>query len=287
MPKVHVVADSSCDFDPELAKKIGFSLVPLTVTVDNKHFIDREDISTELFFKLLKESKELPKTSQPSPESFMKEFRKHSDCDYIICVCVSSKVSGTANSATMAKHFLEEEGFKPKIVVIDSLNTSVTIGLMAKTASIMAAAGKSIEDILSKLEDMQKKLSIYFILDTLEYVRKGGRIGNITAIVGTLLNIKPILTFFKGSPTNIDKCRGFAQAKDKLIAKFMDTAADLSEVTIVHAQAFDRAKELSAELSNLIKDIKIQVLEVGAVMGTYTGPGAIGIAFEEKLPRWA
>lgn len=286
MAKIQVIADSSCDFTPEEAAQAGFSLVPLTVAFDDKKYIDGVELDSAHFFELLQNAKNLPKTSQPSPDAFMKEFLKFADCDAIICVCVTGKSSGTVNSAAMAQKLLEEEGFAPKIYIVDSMNASCAIALMAKTAASMAKEGKTAEEIMDRLQQMQKRLSIYFILDTLEFVRRGGRIGNISAIVGTILNIKPVLTFFKGSPTNIDKCRGFIQAKDKLVKRFLENALTLEEITIIHAAAFDRASALAEELKQKIAGIQVEIHEVGAVMGTYTGPGGIAIAFEEKHPRW-
>ena len=228
----------------------------------------------------------LPKTSQPSPEAFMRVFEKYAAVKHIICITVTGVSSGTVRSAQLAANLLKEQGFAPEIHVVDSCNASAAIGILAETACDMVRAGCGIDEILDRLHEMQHTTALYFLLDTLEYVRKGGRIGNISAVFGQLLGIKPLLTFLEGAPTDIAKCRGYKQATAKLIQKFIDTAANLHEVIIVHADAPAAASALAGELKARVRDIKIRIHAAGAVIGTYAGPGAIGLAFEEKAVRW-
>ena len=157
---------------------------------------------------------------------------------------------------------------------------------MAETAARMAQAGASIDEILARMETMQHTVGIYFVPDTLEYLRRGGRIGNVRAAVGSLLGIKPMLTVQEGVPIDIAKCRGFGQIKQKLVQKFLETAKNLQEVIVVHTDAPARAAELAQELKDAVKGIHIRTHIVGAVIGTYIGAGAVGIAFEEKAQRW-
>ena len=146
--------------------------------------------------------------------------------------------------------------------------------------------GKNIDEILARLEQMQKTVGIYFVPDTLEYLRKGGRIGNVRAAVGSLLGIKPILTVIDGKATDIGKCRGAAQVRQKLVQKFLECAKSLKEVIVIHTDAPIAAQELVKELKKSVPEIKIHLHIVGSVIGTYIGAGAIGLAFEEKQPRW-
>jgi DegV family protein with EDD domain len=285
LASIEIFADSGCDYPHDYAVKEHISIVPLTVSFGDRQFKDGVDIDSAAFFKLLKENRDiLPKTSAPNPEDFIKAFRSvGSDCESIICVTISSKASASFNSAMIAKDILKEDhNFKSQINVIDSYNASIAIGIIASTASDLATKGKPIDDIMKRLNEMRDRTSIYFILDTLEYLRKGGRIGTVKAVMGTLLNMKPILTFLNGIPTDIDKSRGLEQAQIKLINLFLNKSNNLNEVSIIHAASIDRAKELASELGKLIKDIKVKIFEVGAVMGTYSGPGAIGLTFEEK-----
>lgn len=286
MNKIRIVSDSSCDFPAEVARKLGFSLVYLSVSIGNEHFSGKGDLTTKEFFEKMAHSSALPKTSQPSPQDFAQEFRRDTDCSDIICITVTSGSSGTYQSACLGRDLcLEDPDFGPRIHVVDSQNASIAIGVMAKLAAAMAKAGASVDAILTRLEEMRTRLSLYFVLDTLEYVRKGGRIGAVKAGLGGLLNIKPVLTFLGGIPKDVGMTRGFEQAKAALVRRFMDNAANKGEVAIVHADAPDRANTLANELRKLVEGIQVQIFEVGPVMGTYTGPGGVGIAFEEKTAR--
>lgn len=285
--KISIICDSSCDFSAVQASDCGFSMIPLTVSFEGETFVDGLEISPEQFFEKLQASKTLPKTSQPSPEKFMEVFRTHSSSDDIVCICVTGESSGTVRSAQIAADLLKEENFSANIHVVDSKNASCAIGLLAECASLMVNAGNTIQEILSRMEEMIHTTALYFFLDTLEYVRRGGRIGNIKAALGQALGIKPMLSFIKGSPTDVDKCRGIKQAMGKLVDKFMETSIDLSKITIVHTNAHERAEQLASMLSEKAGGIKVRIHSAGAIIGTYAGPGAIGIAFEEKAHRWA
>ncbi len=285
---IAIFADSSCDFPREYAESQHISIIPLSVSFGDVQYTDGIDIDTATFFKLLKDNPNiLPKTSSPNPYNFIQAFKSvSSDCEDIICFTLTSNSSGTFNSASIAKNMLDEDSdFKPRIIIFDTLNASIAIGLIASAAAKMADEGKSVEMIMKRITEMRERTALYFVLDTLEYVRKGGRIGAIKAVLGSLLNIKPILTFLNGTPVDINKCRGIANAQEMLIKIFFEKSANLNEVSIIHASSIDRAKRLAADLEKKIANIKVKIFEVGAVMGTYTGAGGIGLAFEEKIAR--
>ena len=281
-----VITDSSCDYSPEQADASGFSMVPLTVAFGNETFLEGLEITPAQFYSRLAKESELPKTSQPSPEMFCRVFKKYSDAKHIICITISSGLSGTIRSATIAAQMLEEENFSPEIHIVDSLNGCAATGFMAETAAKMVKEGKEINEILARLEQMQKTTAIYFVPDTLENLRKGGRIGNVRAAVGSVLGIKPIITVIDGKATDIGKCRGTTQVRQKLIQKFLECAKSLKEVIVIHTDAPIAAQELVKELKKSVPEIKIKLHIVGSVIGTYIGAGAIGLAFEEKQPRW-
>lgn len=286
MQDIVVITDSSCDYSPEQAANAGFSMVPLTVSFGNENFLEGLEITPSQFYSRLAKETELPKTSQPSPEMFCSVFKKYKDAKHIVCITISSGLSGTIRSATIAAQMLEEENFAPKIHVVDSLNGCTATGLMAETAAKMANEGKNIDEILARLQEIQKTTAIYFVPDTLENLRKGGRIGNVRAAVGSLLGIKPILTVIDGKATDIGKCRGAAQVRQKLVQKFLECAKSLKEVIVIHTDAPVAAQELVKELKKSVPEIKINLHIVGSVIGTYIGAGAVGLAFEEKQPRW-
>ncbi|MDO4173436.1 MAG: DegV family protein [Eubacteriales bacterium] len=287
MSKIAVIADSSCDFTPERAQKAGFSVVPLNVTFeDGTVYRDGIDLTGEEFFDKLAVSKQLPKTSQPTLEAWMDALRKYADYDDIIVITVSAKMSGTINGASMARRMLREEGFRPHIHLVDSMTASATVAAFALEAVRMVEEGKDAQQILNRMLYLQNHMAVYFIFDSLEYLRKGGRIGSATAIAGRVMGIKPLLTFFQGEPKNVDKVRGMQAGYKKLVDGFLNRTVDLHHVIVISSCAPERVEIISRMLQTHISDIQITHVEIGAVIGTYVGPGGIALAYEEKDARW-
>lgn len=286
MQKIAVISDSSCDYSPEQALAAGFTMVPLIVSFGEESFLEGLELTPAQFYRRLAKAHALPKTSQPSPEMFLRVMQSYPDAEHIVCVTIAGGLSGTVRSARLAADLLEEQGFAPKIHVVDSMNGCAATGLMAETAARMAREGADIEAILQRMEQMQRTAAIYFVPETLEYLRRGGRIGSVRAAVGGLLGVKPMLTVVRGQATDAGKCRGAAQIKHKLVQKFLETARDLHEVLVVHSDVPEQAHALVQELRHAVPGIRARIHSVGAVIGTYIGAGAIGLAFEEKAPRW-
>ncbi len=288
MSKIAILADSSCDFTPERAQKAGFSVVPLQVTFeDGSVYRDGIDLTSEEFFKKLAASKQLPKTSQPTIETWMDAMKQFADYDDIIVITVSGKVSGSLSGASMARRMLrEEENFRPNIHLIDSMTASGAVAGFALEAVRMVREGCRAQEILNRLLYLQNHLAVYFIFDSLEYLRKGGRIGKATALAGKVMGIKPLLTFFEGEPKNVDKVRGVQAGCKKLVEGFLQRAADLHHVMVISSCAPERVEMITRMLQTHISDIAITYIEIGAVIGTYVGPGGIALVYEEKEARW-
>ncbi len=287
MSKIAVIADSGCDYTPERAKQAGFSVVPLQVTFeDGTVYRDGIDLTGEEFFQKLAVCKQLPTTSQPTLEAWMAELHKYEDYDDIIIITVSSRVSGTFNGVGIARRMLRDEGFRPRVHLIDSQTASAAIAAFALEAVRMARAGRPVQEILSRMQYMQNHLAVYFIFDSLEYLRKGGRIGNVTMVAGKLMGIKPLMTFYQGLPKSVDKVRGMQEGYKKLVDGFLKNSADLHHVIVISSCAPERVAIISKMLQTHISDIQITSVEIGAVIGTYVGPGGIALAYEEKEARW-
>lgn len=288
MSKIAILADSSCDFTPERAQKAGFSVVPLQVTFeDGSSYRDGIDLTSEEFFKKLAASKQLPKTSQPTIETWMDAMKQFADYDDIIVITVSGKMSGSLSGASMARRMLrEEEAFQPNIHLIDSMTASGAVAGFALEAVRMVREGCRAQEILNRLLYLQNHLAVYFIFDSLEYLRKGGRIGKATALAGKVMGIKPLLTFFEGEPKNVDKVRGVQAGCKKLVEGFLRHTADLHHVMVISSCAPERVEMITRMLQTHISDIAITYVEIGAVIGTYVGPGGIALVYEEKEARW-
>jgi DegV family protein with EDD domain len=282
-----VISDSSCDYNADQASAAGFTMVPLTVRFGEKSFLEGLEISPQQFYRRLSHmSGALPTTSQPSPAQFMRVFASYERARHIICITLSGALSGTVQSARMAAQTLEEQGFAPKIHIIDSLNGCTATGYIAERACRTIAAGAPIEAVLAHVEQLVRTVGIYFVPDSLEYLRRGGRIGSVKATVGGLLGIRPLITVVDGKVANPANCRGHKQVIDRLVQQFLTTAKNTHEVIVDHTNNMDYANELSAALRAAVPDISIRVHMVGAVIGTHIGPDAVGLTFEEKAVRF-
>ena len=217
----------------------------------------------------------------------MDAMKQFADYDDIIVITVSGKVSGSLSGASMARRMLrEEENFRPNIHLIDSMTASGAVAGFALEAVRMVREGCRAQEILNRLLYLQNHLAVYFIFDSLEYLRKGGRIGKATALAGKVMGIKPLLTFFEGEPKNVDKVRGVQAGCKKLVEGFLQRTADLHHVMVISSCAPERVEMITRMLQTHISDIAITYVEIGAVIGTYVGPGGIALVYEEKEARW-
>ena len=279
MNKIAVITDSSCDFTPERAKKAGFSVVPLNVTFeDGTVYRDGVDLTSEEFFKKLAASRQLPKTSQPTLEAWMDAFRQYEDYDDIIVITVSSKLSGTINGAGMARRMIREEGFRPHIHLVDSQTASAAVAAFALEAVRMVKEGKNAQEILTRLLYLQNHLAIYFIIDSLEYLRKGGRIGLVEGVVGSLLQIKPVIFVNDdGVYQTLTKARGFGNALNTMCDEFFRRYEGRRvRIAIVHGAAYDEAVKLRDRFVAKLDVASSFISPVSPALAIHTGPGLLG-----------
>ncbi|CAM3719617.1 DegV family protein [Cohnella lubricantis] len=273
-----IVTDSTADIPKDIREKLGIEMVPLSVHFGDDSYLDNVTLSPAQFYEKLPEAKELPKTSMPSPGDYYEIFKRHVDEGrQVISINLSSALSGTHQSAVLAQSMLEGEG---DVTVIDSKSASYGYGLLVVEAAEMARSGASKEDILARIEELRSKTGLYFLVETLEYLHKGGRIGRASALFGTLLNIKPILTIDdEGYVNSIDKARGqkraYARIVELLEADFANVPVDMAAVTTPGRT--EMADELIAILKEKFQIRKYTHSDIGPVIGTHAGPGTIGI----------
>jgi len=278
MSAIRIVTDSTADIPEQMREQLNIEIVPLKVIFGEESYLDGVTISPEQFYDKLTSSSMLPTTSQPSPVEFMETYDRilnESPDATIISIHLSSAVSGTYQSAVLGHSLLERDG---DIVVYDSKSASFGIGMLVVKAAEMAAAGMSKEQILDEIETMNQDKRLYFLVDSLEYLQKGGRIGKAAALFGSILNIKPILSLDDGEVTAIDKVRGQKKAVQRildLLAKDFDS--DPVDMTL----AWTTHNELALELGEQAK-ARLQVrgthhTKIGSVIGTHVGPGTVAI----------
>ena len=271
---VRVVTDSTADLPPALAEEMGITVVPLNVHFDDAVFLDGVDISPDEFYRRLVSSPNLPKTSQPAVGAFMETYQQLlTDADGIVSVHISSKVSGTHNAAQQAVTELGSDA----IEVVDTLQASLALGLIAVAAARTAQSGASLPEVLAEARSASRRARFFGLVETLEYLEKGGRIGKAQAFLGSLLRIKPILTLQEGIAHPVEKVRTRAKGLERLAA-IIKGLGPLEALGVMASDVAEGAEELSNAVAHHLPGVDVVASRFGPVLGTYLGPGSLGIA---------
>ena len=278
---IRIVIDSTSDVTQEIIDKYNLVMVPLTVNFEHESFQDKVELSTEAFFEKLSSSEKLPTTSQVSPGAFVRAF---SDIllngDEVLGIFLASEFSGTYESARIAKDMIGGD----RIHIIDSRSVCLGTFSLILEAIELVNQNKNINEIVESLENAKDKIVAVAALDTLKYLEKGGRLSKGQAVVGSLLNIKPIIGISEGKLSVIDKIRG----KNKTIKWFDEwiekNKFDLSDKTVLlfHARNTEQLKILRETIEHKYNIKNIIEAEVGAVIGTHAGPGVLAVGFLNK-----
>jgi len=277
--KVKIVVDSTADLPAEIRERLGIAMVPLKVHFGNETYLDSITITPKTFFEKLASAKDMPTTSQPSPVDFVevyKELLKEPDTA-IISIHLSAAFSGTYQSAVLAKSLL---GGGDNIHIVDSKSASLGFGMLAIAAAEAAARGAGVEECLAAINKLKERTQLYFLVDTLEYLHRNGRIGRASALFGSLLNIKPILSIDpeEGVIYPVDKVRGSRKAMSRIVELLVERyGGQTIDVQFIHAQAEETADQLQAMLKEKFTVRNSAVYELGPVIGTHVGPGTIGL----------
>ena len=272
---IRIVTDSSCDLPSGLIEQYGISVLPCYVVVDDQTFKDGLEIQADDFYRRLLADGRTPTTAQPTPSDFQTVYRELvGQGDQIISIHVSSKLSGTLNSAQQAKASLDDGS---AVEIIDSQLASIPLGLAVLDAAIMASKGGSVYDIAGRVRQSLGLHHGLFALDTLEYLQKGGRIGKAQAFVGSILNVKPILGLEDGAVLPIERARNLQRGLRRLL-ELAHQEAPLTRLAVIHSTDPLMARGLRQELSDLLPEDQIISARFGATLGTYIGPGGLGVA---------
>lgn len=280
MSKVRIVTDSTSDIPAELKEGLDITVVPLQVLFGEETYLDSVTLTADQFYAKLKTAQVQPTTSQPSPLDFSQVYERLLTEDpgcSIISIHLASVLSGTHQSAIIAKSMLEQEG---DVEIVDSCSASYGIGMQVMLAARMAKEGKPKEEILDAIKALQQKTYIYFLVDSLEWLRKGGRIGKAAALIGSILNIKPILSLDKstGGVIPVEKARGIKKAIGRIGEMLQDQFGnDPVAVVIAGTDELDNADELEAKIKAVLNVESVTYTTVGAVIGTHTGPGTSAV----------
>jgi DegV family protein with EDD domain len=283
MSAIRIVTDSACDLPPATASEHNIEIVPLTVRIGDTEYVDRRDLTPDEFWAKSAAIKQLPETAAPSPGAFEQAFRDAAGkgADAVVCVTLSSGLSATYQSAQLGADAVKDS---IPVRVIDSRSVTIAQGLLAIAGAEAAAAGKSIDEVAAVIEAKIPRMRVFAALDTLENLKKGGRIGAARAALGSMLNIKPLIRVENGAVEEAGKQRTRSRSLEQLIelAK-QHGAASAKPLAVMHGNAPDVdsfVDNLCGALGRSREDILIG--DIGSVVGTHTGPRVIGIAYDES-----
>lgn len=283
MRKVAIVTDSTCDISKEEFKKYGINLLPLKVVYNDRQYMDRVEIEPQEVYDSMKN--ETPKTSMPSPGEAVNLFEKLAKEGFtdVIAIHISSGLSGTYQ---MVKTVARQMKNIINIEVIDSKALSLGLGFLVLEARRQIEEGIDFEEVVKRLRGLQKKVKVFFVVKTLEYLRKGGRIGYVAGTIGEMLNVKPIISINEeGKYYTYDKVRGRKRSLNKLVEIVREYAEGKKlKLAVMHADALEEARSVAKKLQLPNLDL-VGVGEISPAMVVHAGPGLVGVAFYEENKR--
>ena len=280
---IKIVTDSTSYISDEYIKKYDIKLVSLNVIINGVS--SREvDIENEVFYEEIKNSKEIPKSSQPIPNEMLNTFKEIvKDGDSIVGIFLSSKMSGTYSNANMIKDMILEDYPDAEIHILDSKTNCMQMGFAVIEAARAASEGKSINEVINAANHVINNSRFLFTPETLEYLKKGGRIGGAAALFGNVLQIKPILTVVNGETSVFKKVRTRKKAIEEIVKTVLEEieAKGFGDIVVHHINCQEDGLKLAKALENKLGK-KVDIQSIGPVIGVHVGPGSIGIAYYTK-----
>lgn len=276
---VKIVTDSSADLPPQLAQQLGITVVPLYVRFGSEVYRERVDISDDEFYQRLLHGPTHPVTIQPSPQDFVNAYQELSpEADGIVSIHISSKLSGTCNSALQGKEMIDKGC---PIEVVDSQLVSVGLGLISMAAATVAKTGADLQRVVEEVKQTIPNSHLLCLIDTLKYLLLGGRVGKAKALVGSLLSVKPLLTLKEGETVPIGQARSRSKGIERLF-DFVKNATDIQDLAVAYSTTLDEAQALAERMGSIFTKEPIKVVRLGTTLGVHLGPGALVVAFREK-----
>ena len=269
---INIVTDSTCDLPPDLARQLGITIVPMAINIEGRSYRDGVDISRMEYYQRLPGYKPLPTTSASGAEDFEEAYRAL-DGEAIVSIHIAASLSGVLN---MARVGAEASG--KRITLVDSKQASMGLGWQAVAAAETAAAGGSLQDILDAVASVQERVKVLALLDTLEYLRRGGRANAMVAALSDLLQIKPLIEVADGKINAVARPRTHARGMDKLV-ETIESLAPLARLAVLHANNPAAAQTLAERVAHCLVpggQPPIFITDVTAIVGTHAGPGAVG-----------
>jgi DegV family protein with EDD domain len=280
MSKIALVTDSTTYMPPELVQKYNISVAPQVLIWGDQTYKDGVDIQSGEFFNRLKTAKEMPTTSQVAVVSFQEIFQNLVDKGFdVLAILVSSKLSGTVQSALQAKDLMGIAG--QKVNIVDSQSVAMALGFQVLAVARALEQGASLKEAFTLSEKLCEHTGLFFAVDTLEFLHRGGRIGGAQRFIGTMLNMKPILAIQDGRVEGIERIRTKAKAHDRILELTIEKVGQRSPVHVatLHANAAEDARALITRAEQVLNPVESIFTEVSPTVGTHAGPGTVGLAF--------
>ena len=272
-----LISDSTSYLPENLINDYGIIIIPLNLHLEGKSYKEGLDISHAEFYHIFESSKMFPTTSQPSAGEFLEVFQSLAPGDEALVILISAELSGTVQSALLARNMLENER-QENIHIIDSRSSSMGMGFQLLKAGEMFAQGRTMSEVIEEVERITIQQEIYFIVDDLEYLVRGGRLSKSSGLIGNLLQLKPVLTVREGKLELFDKVRTSSRAVKLMMQQVEKNKSWLEQLAVIHVQAEEEALKLQQDLQEQY-GITALISEAGPVIGAHTGPGTLGIAF--------
>ncbi len=280
--RVRVVTDSTADLPPQIAAQLGITVVPVYVRVGRRTYRDGVDITHDELYRRLATGRNIPTTSQPHPRDFAEVYRTLAeDADAIVSIHVASKLSGTYDAAREASQLA---AIGCPIKVIDSGSVSMGLGLITMAAARLAAAGGNVQRVLTEIKEAIPNTHLFGLFDSLRYLFLGGRIGKAQALVGSVLNVKPLITLRDGELLPIAQVRTRARGVARLLNSVRN-ALNIQELAVIHSTNPDEADRLKERLTAYLAEERIHVARLGPALGVHGGPGTLAIALRETAGK--
>jgi DegV family protein with EDD domain len=272
-----IVVDSTCDLPEDRMKELDIEMVPLQVRFGDETFRDKIDLDGEAFFDRLEKATQLPTTSQPSPGDFVEVYSRIPEGEPIVSIHIAHQLSGTIESARLAAEQLPAR----EIHIIDSGNTTWAAGLLALEAAEAVRAGEDVKAVVEHAESLVPRLRLLAVLDTLKYVIMGGRVSRIQGALGGLLRVKPILVLVDGVIHRMAPARTWGQAYQRVVQDIKEHGG-ADRIAVIHARAPEAMATMTQTLKEDLGATELMQGTIGPVIGTHSGPGALGVAYIAK-----
>lgn len=292
MRDYQILSDSSCDVPQELLTANNITLIPFYVTFDQENYYKENiEISNEKFYDVLLNQKVIPKTSLPSVHDYINHFEPIlQEGKDVLCFCLSQRFSGSFQSAVNAKSILEEKYTAANIYIMDSIQATAGQGILLLQAAYMKKDGYTMEDNIKSINELKTTARIMFTVDTLEYLTKGGRVGKAASLAGTMLNLKPLIQLKDAELVPYSNVRGRKKSLQKILSMVEEYFRETGEryedydFCMANSTTMEDTSSVQCQVEELIgRKITYPVFQIGVTIGTYTGPGAVGVCFVKKF----